>query len=170
MKQAKWIWAPKAFELYHGMLVHNRRTISGTYHPPMWRVDSPVRNVFLYKTAFLEKEETLIFHANTKDAAIRVNNSTWYPEGSCVTLPKGKVMVKVNAYKDGGFPAFYIEGDTFASDRSWKLGSYGGKDIPAGYNDMYTSLSDDPGVFKFAYKRIEPVSAERLYSPPKSGT
>ena len=162
MKQAKWIWAPKAFELYHGMKLHNRRTIYGRYYPPMWRVDSPARNVFLYKTGFLEKEETVVFHANTKNAAIRVNGSDWYPEGSCVTLPKGKVMVKVNAYKDGGFPAFYIEGDTFASDGSWKLGSYGGVDLPAGYNDMYTELSDDPEVFKFAYKRVEPVSAEKV--------
>jgi hypothetical protein len=162
MKQAKWIWAPKAFELYHGMKLHNKRTVYGTYHPPMWRVDSPSRNTFLYKTAFLEKEETLVFHSNTPDSAIRINNSEWYPEGSTVTLPKGKVMVKVNAYKESGFPAFYIEGETFASDESWRLGSYGGVDAPAGYNDMYTSLSDDPEVFKFEYKRIFPVSSERV--------
>jgi hypothetical protein len=161
MKQAKWIWAPKAFELYHGMLLHNRRTISGTYHPPMWRIDSPARNVFLYKTAFLDKEETFVFHSNTKNAAVRVNGSKWYPEGSVITVPKGKVMVKVNAYKDSGFPAFYIEGDTFASDESWRLGSYGGKDDHAGYNDMYTSLDDDPEIFKFAYKRIIPISFEK---------
>lgn len=163
MKQAKWIWAPKAFELYHGMLVHNRRTIGGTYHPPMWRVDAPSRNLFLYKTAVLEKEETLVFHANTKDAAIRVNGNEWFPEGSVVKLPAGKVMVKANAYKDGGFPAFYIEGDTFASDESWKLGSYGLSDLPAGTNDMYTELSDNPEVFKFAYKRIFPTSSESVY-------
>lgn len=162
MKQAKWIWAPKAFELYHGMLVHNRRTIGGTYHPPMWRVDAPSRNLFLYKTAVLEKEETLVFHANTKDAAIRVNGSEWYPEGSTVTIPAGKVMIKANAYKDGGFPAFYIEGDTFASDESWKLGSYGLVDAPAGTNDMYTELSDNPEVFKFSYKRIFPTSSESV--------
>jgi len=162
MKQAKWIWAPKAFELYHGMKLHNRRTVYSKYYPPMWRVDSPARNTFLYKTAFLENEETIVFHANTKNAAVRVNGGEWQPEGSVLTLPKGKVMVKVNAYKDGGFPAFYIEGDTFASDGSWKLGSYGGMDAHAGYNDMYTSLSDDPEVFKFEYKHIEPVASEKV--------
>lgn len=154
------MWAPKAFELYHGMRLHNRRTVYGRYYPPMWRVDSPAGNTFLYKTAFLEKEETLVFHANTKNAAVRVNGGEWKPEGSALTLPKGKVMVKVSAYKDGGFPAFYVEGETFASDGSWRHGSYGGDDAPAGYNDMYTALSDDPEVFKFEYKRIEPVSAE----------
>ena len=61
MKQAKWIWAPKAFELYHGMKLHNRRTIGGTYHPPMWRVDSPAGNTFLYKRAFLEKRKPSYF-------------------------------------------------------------------------------------------------------------
>ena len=31
MAQAKWIWYPGSFELYHGMLLLNRRTSSKTY-------------------------------------------------------------------------------------------------------------------------------------------
>lgn len=162
MKQAKWMWAPNAFELYHGMKLHNRRTTTGVYHPPMWRVDAPARNLFLYKVATLEKEETIVFHANTEDAAMRVNDSQWYPQGVPVTVPKGRVMVKVNAYKESGFPAVYVEGDTFASGEGWRLGSYGLSDLPAGYNDMYTELCDDPEVFKFAYKRIDPVTIEEI--------
>ena len=158
----KWIWAPNAFELYHGMKLHNRRTVYGVYHPPMWRIDSPSSNAFLYKTAVLEKEEKIVFHANTACAAIHVNHEEWKGEGSELTLPKGRVMVKVDGYKDGGFPAFYIEGETFASDESWRFGSYGGVDAPAGCNDMYTELSDNPEIFKFAYKRITPVVSEKV--------
>lgn len=161
MKQAQWMWAPNAFELYHGMKLHNRRTKSGNYYPPMWRIDAPSRNLFLYKTAFLEKEEKIIFHANTKEAAVRINSDPWQPEGSELTVPAGKVMVKVQVYKDGGLPAAYVEGDTFASGEGWNLGSYGLGDPPAGTNAMYTELSDDPEVFKFAYKRIYPVSSEK---------
>ena len=161
MKQAKWIWCPNAFERYHGMKLHNRRTKGGVHIPPMWRVDAPSRNLFLYKRAKLEKEETLIFHANTKNAALRIDHSEWYPEGSAVTGPAGEHMIKVNAHKEDGFPAVYVEGETFASDGTWRQGSYGGTDAHAGYNDMYTELSDNPEVFKFAYKRILPVSSEK---------
>ena len=161
MKQAKWMWCPNAFELYHGMKLHNRRTERGLYYPPMWRVDAPERNLFLYKVAVLEKEETIIFHANTEYADILVNGVR-YPNGSTVTVPAGRQMVKAYAYKDGGLPAIYIEGDTFASDETWKQGSFGGEDRHAGTNDMYTSLSDDPEVFKFAYERIYPASSEKI--------
>lgn len=160
MKQAKWIWCPNAFERYHGMKLHNRRTERGLYYPPMWRVDAPERNLFLYKVAVLEKEETITFYANTEYADILVDGSR-YPAGSTVTLPAGRQMVKVYAYKDGGFPSVYIEGDMFASDESWKHGSFGGSDLPAGTNDMYTSLSDNPEIFKFAYERIYPVTTEK---------
>ncbi|MBO5023008.1 MAG: alpha-rhamnosidase [Clostridia bacterium] len=161
MKQAKWMWCPNAFERYHGMKLHNRRTEGGVFHEPMWRIDAPERNLFLYKSAFLEKEETIRFFANTTDAVISVSGKR-YPPNSTATVPAGKHMVKVYAYKDGGFPAVYIEGDVFTSDESWRHGSFGGKDLPAGTNDMYTSLSDDPEVFKFAYKRIYPVKTEKL--------
>ncbi len=165
MKQSKWMWCPNAFEHYHGMKLHNRRTESGKYYPPMWRVDAPERNLFLYKSAVLEKKETITFYANTEYADILVDGKR-YPGNSTVTVPAGKQIVKVYAYKDGGFPAVYIKGDTFASDSSWKQGSFGGTDLPAGTNEMYTTLSDNPEIFKFAYKRIYPVSMEKL----KGGT
>ena len=162
MSKSKWMWAPKAFELYHGAKLNNRRTMSGEYYPPMWRIDGPSRNLFLYKTAVLENEETVVLHANTKDAAIRIDGGIWNTTEVEIKIPAGKHMVKVTAYKDGGFPAVYVEGDVFASDESWNLGSYGLIDAPAGTNDMYTELADDPEIFKFAYKRITPVCAEKV--------
>ncbi|MGN1095470.1 MAG: hypothetical protein ACI4QR_03685, partial [Eubacteriales bacterium] len=161
MKKSMWMWCPDAFERYHGMLVHNRRTVSGVYHPPMWRVDSPERNLFLYKVAVLDEPETITLHANTADASLVVAGK-YYPAGVKVTVPSGKQMVKVSAYKETGFPAVYIEGDTFASDKTWSQASFGGGDFPAGTNEMYTELSDDPEKFKFSYKRIYPASSETV--------
>jgi hypothetical protein len=59
-------------------------------------------------------------------------------------------------------------GDHFASDETWKIGSWGARDVFVGTNEMYTELWDNPEVFKFAYERIHPVSVEetgngRLY-------
>lgn len=163
MKQSKWIWHPGDFELYHSMLLHNRRTKFGVYYPPMWRVDAPHRNVLLYKIVMLEKPEILTVYANTKDASFLVNNAR-YPVGTTVTLEPGRNFIKLTAHKDGGFPAFYCVGESFASDETWKLGSWGAKDLPAGTSDMYTELSDNPEIFKFSYERITPVSAEETDS------
>ncbi len=161
MNRSKWIWYPGDFELYHSMLLHNRRTNRGIYYAPAWRVDPPHRNAFLYKIAVLEKEETFTMYANTENANFTVNGKR-YAAGTTVTLRPGKNFVKIFAFKDGGFPAFYCVGETFASDETWRIGSYGAEDLPAGYNDMYTELSDDPEVFKFSYERIYPVSSEKV--------
>ncbi len=161
MKQSKWIWHPGDFELYHSMKLHNRRTKFGVYYAPMWRIDAPHSNVLLYRIINLEKPETITVYANTKDASFLVNGVR-YPIGTTVHLEQGRNFIKLMGYKDGGFPAFYCVGDSFASDETWKIGSWGAKDLPAGTNDMYTSLSDDPEVFKFSYEKISPVSVENI--------
>ncbi len=161
MKQSKWIWHPGDFELYHSMLLHNRRTKCGIYYSPMWRIDAPHRNLRLYKTANLEKEEQLTVYSNAKDASFSVNG-TCYPTGTTVTLQTGHNIVEIAAFKDGGFPAFYCVGESFASDETWKLHSWGAEDLPAGTNDMYTELTDNPEIFKFSYKRVFPVNVENI--------
>lgn len=161
MKQSKWIWHPGDFELYHSMKLHNRRTKFGVYYAPMWRIDAPHSNVLLYRRIDLKHPETITVYANTKDASFLVNNVR-YPLGTTVHLEPGRNFIKLMGYKDGGFPAFYCVGDSFASDETWKIGSWGSRDLPAGTNDMYTELSDNPEIFKFSYQRIFPVSAETV--------
>ena len=161
MKQSKWIWKLGDFELYHSMLLHNRRTYQSVYYPPMWRVDCPSANVMLYKRAEIAQPETLTVYSNAKQASFLVD-SVRYPIGTTVTLTPGKHFIKLSGYKPGGFPAFYCVGDTFASDESWKFNSYGERDMNVGTNDMYTELSDDPEIFKFSYERVYPVSAEEI--------
>ena len=161
MKQSKWMWMPGDFELYHSMLVHNRRTTNTLYYSPLWRVDAPHSNLFLYKIADIDAPETITFYANTADASMLVDR-TRYPAGVTVTLDAGHHFIKVFAFKDGGFPAVYCVGDTFASDETWSHGSFGMGDLPAGTNEMYTELSDNPEIFKFSYEHILPISAEKV--------
>lgn len=161
MKQSKWIWKPGDFELYHNMLVHNRRTQQSVYYPPMWRIDPPSTNVMLYKRSDLEEPETLTVYANTDQASFLVNDKR-YPVGATVTLQPGRNFIKLAGCHPSAFPAFYCVGDTFASDESWKFASFGARDPHAGTNDMYTELSDRPEIFKFSYERIFPVTSESV--------
>ena len=169
MSNAKWIWHPGSFELYHGMLLHNRRTSNKTYkngetksvyYYPMWRIDSPQHNAILTKTATLDRTETVEFYSNTDISCIEIDGTS-YNRGSKITLEAGKHTVVLQGFKAEGFPAFYCIGDTFATDRTWVVAEpdeKAGRHV--GYSDYYSSIDDNPEIFKFCYERLYPVSCE----------
>ena len=114
MEKAKWIWHPGSFELYHSMLLHNRRTTSKTYadgkrksvyYYPMWRIDGPQHNAILEKRAKIEKPEALKFYANT-DAANMVVDGKAYPVGSEVTLEAASILSPYRASRRSHFLPF----------------------------------------------------------------
>lgn len=169
-----WIWFPGSFELYHGLLLHNRRTSARTvinegkservsvYYFPMWRVDAPIPCAELCKSATLEKEEIIEFYSNTANAVIKVDGCS-YPVGSKITLSPGEHNITVGGFKNESFPAFYVKGDVFASDRTWTVARpHDRAGRHAGQSELYTSVLDNVEVFKFSYKRLNPVSAERI--------
>lgn len=171
---AKWIWYPGSLELYHGMLLHNRRTHAKTYkdcdgsetksvfYYPSWRVDGPKRNAKLFKEADISEPETIEFYANTTDACISVDGRS-YPVGSKITLEAGHHNVCVMGFKSSSFPAFYCKGKVFESDRSWLVANDDDKaHRHVGDSDLYTSLDDDCEIFKFSYKRIDPQEIREL--------
>lgn len=142
------------------MLLTNRRTVVGVMKPPMWRVDQPSCNLYAYKTAVIDKTETVTFHSNSPQSCMQIGGVIYNP-GTSVTLAEGEYTVKVYVHKRDGFPAAYCEGDVFATDETWLCCAFDGNDKPVGTNDMYTELSDDPEVFKFSYERIYPCSVEK---------
>ena len=171
MGKSKWIWHPGSFELYHSMLLHNRRTTSKTYadgsrksvyYYPMWRIDAPESNSVLEKRAVIEKSETLTFYSNTNTANMVVDGIAYPPE-STVTIEAGEHYVVLQGFKCGSFPAYYVEGDVFATDRTYTVGGDSEKrGRHAGYSDYYTDKSDNPEIFKFLYKKVYPVSKKEI--------
>ncbi|MBR7101002.1 MAG: hypothetical protein IKC74_01820 [Clostridia bacterium] len=176
MKQSKWIWYPGDFELYHSMLLHNRRRVTGVYknlnsnkekdvvgayYYPMWRVDGPRRNCELHKRAKIEKAETVELISNADEATLWING-TYHRAGAKIELAPGEYEIKVKGFKDGGFPCFYVKGDTFASDESWTVLDFDKRNMAAGCSDSYTDEADDPEIFKFSYKKVTPVSKKAV--------
>ena len=171
MSKAKWIWYPGSLELYHGMLLHNRRTssrsyedgtIKSLYYYPMWRVDGPRRNSILVKTAEITERETIEFYSNTELARIRVDDKS-YPVGAKITLESGKHTVCVQGFKETGFPCYYIKGNVFASDRSYLVEERDEKSgRHAGESELYAELCDNPEIFKFSYEPIFSLATEKL--------
>ena len=171
MGKAKWIYYPGSLELYHSMLLHNRRTTSKTYkdgtrksvyYYPFWRVDAPINNSILEKRAVTEKSETLKFYSNAENANMVVDG-TPYPVGSEVTIGAGEHHIVLQGFKRDSFPAYYVDGDVFASDRTYVVGGDDEKKgRHAGYSDYYTEPTDNPEIFKFLYKRLYPVSKKEI--------
>ena len=171
MSKSKWIWYPGSFELYHSMLLHNRRTfaksfddgsVKSLYYYPMWRVDGPLRNSSLVKTAEITERETIEFYANTDSACICIDNKS-YPVGAKITLEPGIHTVCLQGFKETGFPCYYVKGNVFASDRTYTVEQNDAKaGRHAGESELYTEPCDNPEIFKFSYKDIFPISAEKI--------
>ena len=170
MAKSYWIWHPGAFELYHSMLLHNRRTSAHTgqngrrsaYYPPMWRVDGPCHNAELIKTEVIENDEVIEFLANTPDASISVDGKK-YPVGSKIALAKGEHTIMLMGYKGESFPAFYIKGNVFNTDRTWTTyneNNQAGRH--AGWSQLYTSPEDTVEIFKFKYERMSPAEIKNV--------
>lgn len=168
MSKSYWIWHPGAFELYHSMLLHNRRTSAHTgengrrsaYYPPMWRVDGPCHVAELCKTETVERDEVIEFLANTRDASLSVDGKK-YPCGSKITLTKGEHTLMLMGYKGESFPAFYIKGNVFNTDRTWVTCNENNQPRRhAGQSELYTDPCDCVEAFKFKYERISPVSVK----------
>lgn len=173
---AKWIWLPGSFELYHSMLLHNRRTsarcykntaspIEGEtrsiYYHPMWVERGPEHNVMLAKEAVLDKEEVIEMLSNTADSCINVDGVS-YPRNVKIKLSKGAHKIILSGFKAESFPAFYVNGNVFASDRSYKVISKVRTGQNAGESDLYTEENDRVEIFKFKYKAIKPVSIRKV--------
>ena len=163
---ANWIWHPGSFELYHSMLLHNRRTTSKTYEDgkrksvyyyPMWRIDGPKPNAILEKKAKIDKPETLKFYSNTKTANMVVDGVAYPPESE-VRIEAGEHTVCLQGFKADSFPAFYVDGDAFKTDRTYVVCEGDGVGRHAGYSDYYTDPSDEVEKFKFLYKKMRTIS------------
>ena len=174
MSKSYWIWHPGAFELYHSMLLHNRRTSAKTvtengvktrksaYYPPMWRVDGPPHNAELMKKATIDNEEVIELFSNTDDCAIRVDGKK-YPKNTKITLFPGEHTVELMGFKAESFPAFYIKGNVFNTDRTWT--TYNNNCQPnrhAGQSELYTDPHDNVEIFKFKYEKMLPVSKKAV--------
>lgn len=173
---AKWIWFPGSFELYHSMLLHNRRTIArrykdaksplmgetrSMYYQPMWEVSGPEHNVVLQKEATIDKEETIEMLSNTEYSLINVDGVS-YPRNVKIKLSKGQHKVVVSGFNAEAFPAFYIKGNVFASDRSYTVLNRMRRGQNAGESELYTDENDKVEIFKFKYKPVRPVSVRKV--------
>ena len=174
MGKSYWIWHPGAFEMYHSMLLHNRRTsaknvdVNGeskrvsVYYPPMWRVDGPCHNAELVKTEYVSGVEEIEVLSNTESSSVIIDGQR-HPVNTKITLTQGEHTLVLCGFKAESFPAFYIKGNVFNTNREWVC--YNNNNQPgrhAGWSELYTAPCDNVEVFKFSYEKTHPVSVKTV--------
>ena len=160
MKQAKWIWHPGEFEIYHHMLLSFRRQEKGCDYPCVWHICRPEANVRFRKTFTAEKDGAFTVVTRGK-GMVRFNGRLW-PVNTEIPVPAGTHDVSVELCDVKAFPAIYIDSDILVTDESWFTDPYDAVMVPAACEPAYTSPEDDPAVFPFAYEDIAPVALEEI--------
>ena len=158
MKQAKWIWYPADFEIYHHMLLSFRRQEFGCDYPCVWPVSRPEASARFTKrfTADCGGEFTVVTRGKGMarvDGVLRKVNEP-------IEIEAGEHDISVELFDIAAFPSFFIDSDILVTDESWLAENYDAKPVPAACEPAFLTAEDDPSVFPFLYRDIGPVGIE----------
>ncbi|MBQ9552477.1 MAG: hypothetical protein IJU96_06895 [Clostridia bacterium] len=160
MKQAKWIWYPGEFEIYHHMLLSFRRQEFGCDYPCVWHVSRPEASARFFKT-FTAKQGgsfTVVTHGK---GMVRIGGRL-RRVNEPIEIEAGRHEIAVELFDLNAFPSFYINSDVLITDESWTAEAYDAVRVPAACSPAFCSPADDPAVFPFCYRELSPVSVETI--------
>ena len=159
---ARWIWKFGEFEIYHNLLLHNRRTQYGWPSPPVWKVCAP-ESCVRFAREVPGPGGTIRVWAKG-DFAVTVwrgYEKTEYGGQHEIALGDGPMRVTVTVSNRESFPCLYVDGD-LQTDESWTADDLAGDPAPADSCAWFDAPEKSPEVFPFAYAPVECVSRERL--------
>ena len=160
MKQAKWIWHPGEFEIYHHMLLSFRRQEKGCDYPCVWHICRPEANVRFRKTFTAQRPGAVTVVTRGK-GMVRLCGRLWRVNEE-IPVPAGTHEISVELCDVNAFPSIYINSDVLVTDESWFTDPYDAVMAPAACEPAYTSPEDDPAVFPFAYEALTPAAVEEI--------
>lgn len=163
MGNAKWIWYRSDFEIYHNMLLHNRRVDMGVEFPTKWHLCRPECAV-KFRSSFTAEEDftvKIISHGRgmvelSGDKFMRARPNEEF------AVPKGKYNIYVEIYDLICFPSIFCNSKYLITDESWTADRCDDIHLPVDCEPAYYSEDDDPTVFPFSYCDIAPVSKKSL--------
>lgn len=163
MAQARWMWYPGDFEIYHSFLLHSRRDELDWIHPAFWRQDDCWHSVKFVREYELDKPKQIEVRFNGVGHINLETGYESYSKSGSYMLPAGKHQIEIWVCRQGGLPAAYVSGGGVDSGSGWTVSCHDNNFVPVGYSDKwYFSPKSDPEVFPFAYELIEPVSTEAV--------
>ena len=158
MKQAKWIWYPGEFEIYHHMLLSFRRQEQGCDYPCVWHVSRPEISVRFLKRFTAERDG--VFTAVTRGKGMVRIGAELRRVNEPIALQAGQYEIAVELFDCDAFPALFIDSDLLVTDESWSAELYDARPVPAACEPAFCSAADNPAVFPFAYRALTPACVE----------
>ena len=153
--RSKWIWLYGDYEIFHSLLVHERRQEFGVDYPYFGVQSHVYPSVTFEKGITTDIDGEVTFYVNGK--AYIVFDGVFYPAGKTIRYNAGAHYIFIRVTNPRGLPAIFAEGD-IATDESWSCGVNGYIPSPVGATPAYTSKTDNVEIFPFAYARKEPIS------------
>ena len=160
MSQAKWIWYPGDYELYHSIKLHSRREEFGCEYPTFWKLSTPYPNVRFFKGYHADGEDVVRFVTRAKGYVIVDNDRL--PVNTDLHIGAGDHNVMVVLLSTHGLPGLYVDSKYLQTDETWIADHMiVTKRVPVGCTPAYTSPEDDPETFRFCYERLNPVKVTK---------
>ena len=181
----RWIWYPDDLELYHALRQNFSRVERGMGWPAYWKSSSYHQRIALWReyvldeptdftvyargTGFVRVIEEELHPASEKDpwnireiARTLERKETKHAFGERIPCGPGKVTVVIHVGRIEALPAAYVAGDVICSDDGWLADDYGEAAVPAGSSLYFTDPEQDPAVWNYCEKQIDPVRTEEV--------
>ncbi len=160
MGEAKWIWYPGEFEIYHHMLLSFRRQEKGCDYPCVWPVSRPETGARFTKSFAAPAGGS--FTVVTRGRGMVRIGSRLYRVNEPIAVPPGECRVEADVFDLNAFPSIFIDSDILVTDGSWEAELFDARPVPAACDPAFTRPQDDPAVFPFAYAPLSPAAREEI--------
>ncbi|MCQ2432104.1 MAG: alpha-rhamnosidase [Clostridia bacterium] len=155
--KACWIWYTGDFEVYHSMLLNDRREQNGFDYTCMWRSTRPEFNVRFNANVDIPEDSVFTVHVKGKGYLRLDGHSQRIDIPVHITRGRHELRFEVSCLET--FPALYIDSEYVKTGADWNCERYDEIWRPVGCEPAMTSPDDDPAVFPFSYEDT-PVRAK----------
>lgn len=160
----QWIWKFGDFEIYHNLLVHNRRQQYGYPEPPVWKLYTPEPVVcFRYRTA---TQGGIMRIKACGDISVTVGEEPQkmkkYGGQKEIRLEPGNVQVCIRVANIKTFPCVYVSG-AIESNENWEADDLTGCWEAVGTYAYFDSPQKTPEIFPFSYRPENWGKREKIF-------
>ncbi len=160
---SQWIWKFGEFEIYHSMLLHNRRQQYGYAEAPMWKIYAPDPVVRFSKKVVTKGGLFRIYACGSFTTEILKENGEWV---KCLgkrenELPAGECTVFIRVANIHTFPCIYVEG-VIESNGEWMADDMTQERALVGTYGRFDSPYETPEIFPFSYEKMNPIKQKSV--------
>lgn len=154
---AKWIWKFGELEIYHSLMLHDRRQQYGFPEPVVWKMYAPEPVVVFRKKVTTQGGVFRIRACGHASTSVQTGENPWETikcgGKSEISLEAGTVTVQIRVSNAKTFPCIYVDG-VIESDESWEADDLSVNFAPVGSSPLFTDREKTPESFPFAYEAV----------------